>query len=178
MPSMSSSIGIVRSLVLHLIERWCFDIEATWKGDGWQSSRFRISGYRPVDECLFKDFADNETLGGCGRVFESSCLMCFRDGCQTACDRCGRQARDDARGYVEANGFGGGWKGREPVCGAPGFEDPEIGLVSFAGRWGFGCTDEVVGFLDEVFEAVRKVRRGDEFVLHKRNSEVRQVNME
>jgi integrase len=67
---------------------------------------------------------------------------------------------------------------REPVCRAPGFEDPEIGLVSFAGRWGFGCTDEVVGFLDEVFEAVRKVRRGDEFVLHKRNSEVRQVNME
>jgi site-specific recombinase XerD len=61
---------------------------------------------------------------------------------------------------------------------AVGLRLRDLEQVSFAGRWGFGCTDEVVGFLDEVFEAVRKVRRGDGFVLHKRNSEVRQVNME
>jgi len=34
MPLMSSSIGIVQNLPLLSIERWCFDIEATWKRDG------------------------------------------------------------------------------------------------------------------------------------------------
>jgi hypothetical protein len=36
---------------------------------------------------------------------------------------------------------------------APEFEDAEIGLVGLASGWGLGCTDEVVGLLDEVFEA-------------------------
>lgn len=52
------------------------------------------------------------------------------------------------------------------MFGAPGLEDPEIGLVGFAGGRGFRGTDEIVGFLDQVFEARRSMREVDEFVLH------------
>jgi hypothetical protein len=53
------------------------------------------------------------------------------------------------------------------VC-APRFEDTEIGLVGFAGRRGLGRTDEIVSLLDKVFKTGRKMKRGDEFVLHER----------
>lgn len=52
------------------------------------------------------------------------------------------------------------------MIGAPGFEDAEIGLVGFASGRSFGCTDEVVGFLNKNFEVGRQVREVDEFVLH------------
>jgi hypothetical protein len=42
----------------------------------------------------------------------------------------------------------------------------KIGLVGLTGGGGFRCTDEVVGLLDKIFEAGRKVRRDDESVLH------------
>ena len=46
------------------------------------------------------------------------------------------------------------------MIGAPGFEDPEIGLVGFASGRSFGCTDEVVGLLDKDLEVGEKDERG------------------
>jgi hypothetical protein len=54
------------------------------------------------------------------------------------------------------------------VIGAPGIIDPEIRLISLAGEGGLGGLNEVIGLLDEVLEAGRRMRKGDEFVLHEK----------
>lgn len=54
--------------------------------------------------------------------------------------------------------------------GAPGFEDPEIGLVGLAGGWSFRCTDEIVSLLDQVLEASGRMREIDELVFPRKNS--------
>jgi len=74
--------------------------------------------------------------------------------------------RDHAGRDVERDGFRSGWQGSQAVIGAPGIIDPEICLIGFAGGGGLGGSYEVIGLLDEVLEAGRRVRKGDEFVLH------------
>lgn len=87
-------------------------------------------------------------------------------------------AGDDAGCNVESDCLRSGGQRRESVRGAPRFENSEIGLVGLPGGGSFCCTDEVVGFLDQFFEAGRKVRRGDEFVLHEKTPKCKQGKTE
>lgn len=73
----------------------------------------------------FEDFAENEVFGGRWRVFETSCLMGFRDRRQAALDGRRRKAGDNAGCNVESDSLRNGGQGRELVSGAPGFEDSE-----------------------------------------------------